>query len=414
MPGYTLVTPHHALTVNKEYTDPSLFTQGSVGDKPWLVTVDTGAYVTVVRPDIAAGWPERQLRQRFKLQAVSGETLPILKEVFLTLTVGWRPIKICVFVANITNELILGLDILRAYDASVDLGRQTLRLAGEEISLWSPGAAKDQVMTAKCEGILMARSESPLEVERSLVKQRLHSHPHADIDIARSSERGRREVPLRTLNALLTHCEPVTLVTPQCNVTNPGMTQSVEKYQEVPKKETTDISVGRLRKRRRGRNLAAFLRQKAKGMSQSRCESTKRATVAGKTTSRSAKLAWLMRDIARSECTGDNVASSNQRGRKCKKRPWIGSECNNGIRDRGLNHKLQGRIGIRDADAILQMCLRIERTSDGIDVKHFRLHNEKRTAESLMALQKMKKWTLWKGRSPSKWKKLQIKKEPAL
>jgi hypothetical protein len=37
-----------------------------------------------------------------------------------------------VFVANITDELILGLDILRAYDASVDIGRQTLRLADEE------------------------------------------------------------------------------------------------------------------------------------------------------------------------------------------------------------------------------------------------------------------------------------------
>jgi hypothetical protein len=224
MQGYTLVTPHHALTVNKEYTDPSLFTKGWVGDKPCLVTVDTGAYVTVVRPDIAAGWPERQLRQSFKLQTVSGETLPILKEVFLTLTLGRCPLKIWVFVANITNELNLGLDILCAYDATVDLGRQTLRLAGEMISLWSPGAAKDQVMTAKCEGVPMVRSESPLEVERSLVKQRLQDHPHADIDIDRTSERGRREVPLRALNALLTHGEPVTLVTRQCNVTNPGMT----------------------------------------------------------------------------------------------------------------------------------------------------------------------------------------------
>jgi hypothetical protein len=68
-----------------------------------------------------------------------------------------------VFVANITNELILGLDILRAYDATVDIGRQTLRLSEEEVSLWSSGArlrpsslvvAKEQVISAKCEGIL--------------------------------------------------------------------------------------------------------------------------------------------------------------------------------------------------------------------------------------------------------------------
>jgi hypothetical protein len=81
---------------------------------------------------------------------------------------------------------------MHAYDAFVDLGRQTLRLAGEEISLWSPSAAKHQVMPAKCEGILMARSESRLEVESSLVEQRLQAHPHAEIDIARTSDRGRR------------------------------------------------------------------------------------------------------------------------------------------------------------------------------------------------------------------------------
>jgi hypothetical protein len=44
-----------------------------------------------------------------------------------------------VFVANITKEFILGLDILRVYDASADLGRQTLLLAEEEVSLRKHG-----------------------------------------------------------------------------------------------------------------------------------------------------------------------------------------------------------------------------------------------------------------------------------
>jgi hypothetical protein len=63
------------------------------------------------------------------LQTVSEEDLPILKGVFLTLTLGWRPLKICAPVANITNKFILGLDIQCAYDASVDLGGQMMRLA---------------------------------------------------------------------------------------------------------------------------------------------------------------------------------------------------------------------------------------------------------------------------------------------
>jgi hypothetical protein len=53
--GVYIKAPHHALTVITENADPSLVTQGSVGDSPCLVTVDTGANVTVARPDIAAG-----------------------------------------------------------------------------------------------------------------------------------------------------------------------------------------------------------------------------------------------------------------------------------------------------------------------------------------------------------------------
>jgi hypothetical protein len=47
---------------------------------------------------------------------VSVESLHILKEFLLPLNLGRRPLKMWVFVANITDELILGLDILRAYD----------------------------------------------------------------------------------------------------------------------------------------------------------------------------------------------------------------------------------------------------------------------------------------------------------
>lgn len=52
------------------------------------MTVDAKEYVTVIRANIAAGWPERQQNQRYMLQTVSGETLPILKEVFLILILG--------------------------------------------------------------------------------------------------------------------------------------------------------------------------------------------------------------------------------------------------------------------------------------------------------------------------------------
>jgi hypothetical protein len=43
------------LTIRTEMADPIPLTQGWVVNKPRLVTIDTGAYVTVARPDIAVG-----------------------------------------------------------------------------------------------------------------------------------------------------------------------------------------------------------------------------------------------------------------------------------------------------------------------------------------------------------------------
>ena len=91
------------------------------------MTIDAGASVTIARPDIVAGRPERKPSRAYVLQTASGETLPVLREALVELTLGQRALRIWVFVAEVTDEFILGLDVLRAYDASVDLGRHLLR-----------------------------------------------------------------------------------------------------------------------------------------------------------------------------------------------------------------------------------------------------------------------------------------------
>jgi hypothetical protein len=64
---------------------------------------------------------------------VSGKTIPVVKEVLVDLTVEQQALNIWVFIADITEEFILELDILRAYDASEDVGRHVLRLGQEEV-----------------------------------------------------------------------------------------------------------------------------------------------------------------------------------------------------------------------------------------------------------------------------------------
>lgn len=78
--------------------------------------------MTVVRQNITAGLPEKYLSTPEALQMVSGQILPILKEALLKLTLGRRLLTKCVFVSKITDEFILGQNVLSTHAASVDCG----------------------------------------------------------------------------------------------------------------------------------------------------------------------------------------------------------------------------------------------------------------------------------------------------
>jgi hypothetical protein len=60
------------------------------------------------------------------LQKASRETISVVKAALVELTLGRRSLRIWVFVADITDEFIFWLDMQRAYDASVDVGRHVL------------------------------------------------------------------------------------------------------------------------------------------------------------------------------------------------------------------------------------------------------------------------------------------------
>jgi hypothetical protein len=59
--------------------------------------------------------------------------MPVVKEAHVELTMGLRTLRSWVFVADIKDDFILGLDLLRAYDASLDIGRRVLRLGQDEV-----------------------------------------------------------------------------------------------------------------------------------------------------------------------------------------------------------------------------------------------------------------------------------------
>lgn len=122
--------------------------------------------MTNARNDIVAGQPERKLSQPYTLQTASQETITILKQALVQLTLGLSTLKICVFVAKITkitDEFNLGLEVVRANDESENFRRYVSRLGQEKVSLWRPGArplssqptlASDEI-PARCERVMM-------------------------------------------------------------------------------------------------------------------------------------------------------------------------------------------------------------------------------------------------------------------
>jgi hypothetical protein len=131
-----LLPPYYTLSVSTSKDDDSLNTAGHVGGKSCFMAIDT----VIARPDITAGLPERELTRLYVLQMISGETLPILMEVLVELTLGQHPLMTWAFVARIADEFILGLDIAQVHCASLDLGHCVLQLGKEEVLLWRPRA----------------------------------------------------------------------------------------------------------------------------------------------------------------------------------------------------------------------------------------------------------------------------------
>jgi hypothetical protein len=76
-PAPSTAVPRVTLNVLAKGTDGLLSAEG-IHAKPRRVTIDTGAFVTDARPDIAVGLPERN--RQCVLQMASGETISVEKE----------------------------------------------------------------------------------------------------------------------------------------------------------------------------------------------------------------------------------------------------------------------------------------------------------------------------------------------
>jgi hypothetical protein len=91
-----------------------------------------------------------------------------------------------------------------------------------------------------------------------------------------------------------------------------------------------------------------------------------------------------------------DIAPSTPKGWTSRMKHWKGPEC---------------KIGIKAPDTRRQLCLKIERTSEGIDRNAFKLEFMKRATRMFNGLRKMMNWALWRGRPPPKRKNKRHKEQ---
>ncbi|GFS76524.1 retrovirus-related Pol polyprotein from transposon 297 [Nephila pilipes] len=116
-----------------------LYLEGTICGVPCLMLVDTGANVTLLRTVIA-----QKLNQQFIctasnifLKTATGEKAIIHGKLDASNECGSRRFQHEVYVTDITDPCILGLDFLRELNLTVDLERNEIRTGGEEIPLFS-------------------------------------------------------------------------------------------------------------------------------------------------------------------------------------------------------------------------------------------------------------------------------------
>ncbi|GBL81193.1 Retrovirus-related Pol polyprotein from transposon 412 [Araneus ventricosus] len=140
-----------------------LYLEGSICGIPCLMLVDTGANVTLVRTDLAQKMKENFIytAPNISLKTATGEKAEIRGKLDAAIECGCRKFQHKIYVADITDPCILGLDFLQKFNFTVDLEKNEIRTGGEEIPLFSASAEHSKLCSvlAKEKTIIPARSE---------------------------------------------------------------------------------------------------------------------------------------------------------------------------------------------------------------------------------------------------------------
>ncbi|KAJ8913478.1 hypothetical protein NQ315_013858 [Exocentrus adspersus] len=112
----------------------SLAVPGRVCGRECKMIIDTGSSHTIVRPNIVAHCKMQDTEEKYLLETARGEAIPVKGVHLAEIKIGKMTFKQKVFVADITDDVLLGLDVM-SKDFLLDLPRGIMKINNEEVHL---------------------------------------------------------------------------------------------------------------------------------------------------------------------------------------------------------------------------------------------------------------------------------------
>ncbi|XP_060561567.1 retroviral-like aspartic protease 1 [Ruditapes philippinarum] len=118
-----------------------LYAYGKVGNVSVNCLVDTGATVTVISENLWLKLKSKNKITPFELSvsSTSGDLLKVKGQTEIDLRFKRHLYKTKVVVAEIGNDVVLGLDFMQQYGVCIDVIRNTMKLKGHIVNLYCTG-----------------------------------------------------------------------------------------------------------------------------------------------------------------------------------------------------------------------------------------------------------------------------------
>lgn len=138
------------------------------------MVVDTGANVTIVRPDVLSKSTLSCLQGTMSvLKAATGDTVNVAGKLWLGIRIGGTEVSHETLVADISDKFIIDLEFLMAHGCTVDAGAGGLRIGAEEVPLHEPSARQ----LARCYRLTAVEDTLISPYSETLVPVRLMDDP---------------------------------------------------------------------------------------------------------------------------------------------------------------------------------------------------------------------------------------------